>query len=93
MAAQGTSGAAAAETPGGVPREEAALAAEGAGGDAGAAAGDACGPERDMGGAAEGTDAEAEAAAAEAEAAAAAAAAGAAEQQQHQPLRRRAGGD
>ena len=59
----------------------------GAGGDAGAAAGDACGPERDMGGAAEGTDAEAEAAATEA--AAAAAAAGAAEQQQHQPLRRR----
>ena len=59
----------------------------GAGGDAGAAAGDACGPERDMGGAAEGTDAEAEAAATEAEAAAAAA--GAAEQQQHQPLRRR----
>ena len=58
----------------------------GAGGDAGAAAGDACGPERDMGGAAEGTDAEAEAAATEA---AAAAAAGAAEQQQHQPLRRR----
>ena len=57
----------------------------GAGGDAGAAAGDACGPERDMGGAAEGTDAEAEAAATEA----AAAAAGAAEQQQHQPLRRR----
>ena len=61
----------------------------GAGGDAGAAAGDACGPERDMGGAAEGTDAEAEAAATEAAAAAAAAAAGAAEQQQHQPLRRR----